>query len=82
MNNMRTIAITIEEPMLERVDRLASGSGQKRRNRSQIIREAVREYVSRVERHAQEEHEAAIVRRHRVQLARQARALVRAQAKP
>lgn len=79
---MKTIAITIEEPMLERVDRLASGPGRKKRNRSQIIREAVREYVSRVEQLAQEEREAAIVRRHRVPLARQAQALVRAQAKP
>lgn len=68
--------------MLERIDRLAAASGQKRRNRSHVIREAVRDYVSRVEQHAEEEREAAVVRRHSGKLALQARALVRQQAKP
>ena len=79
---MKTIAITIDEPVLERVDRLARRSGPKRRNRSQIIREAVREYVSRIEHQAEDAREAAIVRQHRDRLARQARALVAEQAKP
>jgi len=76
---MKTIAITIDDEMLVRVDRLAGG--QARRNRSRVIRQAVHEYVSRLERAAEDEHEAAIVRRHRGRLARQARTLVRAQAK-
>ena len=76
ISNMRTIAITIEDDVLERVDRLAS------KNRSKAIRQAVREYVVRLEQEAQDAREAAIVRRHRSRLARQARALVRAQAKP
>ncbi|PWT86902.1 MAG: hypothetical protein C5B57_00240 [Blastocatellia bacterium] len=79
---MKTIAITIEEDILERVDRLAGRGDQSRSNRSHLIRQAVREYVSRLERLAEEEREAAIVRRHRLRLAQQARALVRAQAKP
>jgi metal-responsive CopG/Arc/MetJ family transcriptional regulator len=74
---MRTIAITIDDVTLERVDRVGRG-----RSRSSVIREAVREYVAHLERLADEEREAAIVRRHRGRLARQARALVRAQARP
>ena len=79
---MKTIAITIEEDVLDRLDRVAGGSGQAAGNRSRAIRQAVREYVSRVERSAEDEREAAIVRRHRGRLARQAGALVREQAKP
>jgi metal-responsive CopG/Arc/MetJ family transcriptional regulator len=72
---MKTIAITIDDDTIARVDRLARG------NRSQLIREAVREYVARLERLADEEREAAVVRRHRGRLKRQAAALVRAQAR-
>jgi hypothetical protein len=50
-------------------------------NRSRLLREAVREHVTRLERQAEEEREGAIVRRHRDRIARQAVALVRAQAK-
>jgi metal-responsive CopG/Arc/MetJ family transcriptional regulator len=46
---MKTIAITIEEAVLDRLDRLPHKRGEKKRNRSQIIREAVAEalYVRR-----------------------------------
>lgn len=77
---MKTIAITIDEDTLARVDRLASRDGTN--NRSQVIRQAVQEYVSRLERATEDEREDAIVRRHRSKLARQTRALVREQAKP
>ena len=80
--NMKTIAITIDEPVLERLDRLSRQPGDKRRNRSQIIREAVRQYVSRLEHDADTARETAVVRRHRGKLAAQVRALVRDQAKP
>lgn len=76
MSNMKTIAISIDEETLARVDRVAG------HNRSKLLREAVREHVTRLERLAEDEREAAIVRRHRGRLARQAAALVRAQAKP
>ena len=78
---MKTIAITIDEGTLGRVDRLAS-KGRTRSNRSRVIRLAVQEYVSRVERQAADEEEHAILHRHRDRLARQAAALVRSQAKP
>lgn len=73
---MKTIAISIDEDTLARVDRVGGGS------RSRVIRDAVREHVSRLERQAEEERESAIIGRHRGKLARQAAALVRAQAKP
>jgi metal-responsive CopG/Arc/MetJ family transcriptional regulator len=77
---MKTIAITIDEATLARVDWLAARDNST--NRSRIIREAVQEYVSRAERATEDEREDAIVRRHRGRLARQARALVGEQAKP
>jgi metal-responsive CopG/Arc/MetJ family transcriptional regulator len=73
---MKTIAITIDEDTLSRVDRIGG------RNRSRVIREAVQEHLTRLERLADEQREADVVRRHRGRLARQARALVRGQAKP
>ena len=74
---MKTIAITIDEHTLERVDRLGPGRG-----RSKLIREAVRQYVEHLERRAEDERETDVVRRHKRRLAKQARALVRAQARP
>jgi metal-responsive CopG/Arc/MetJ family transcriptional regulator len=71
---MKTIAITIDEETLASVDRLSRG-----RDRSKHIRQAVREYVERLELQAQLAREAEVVRVHRHRLARQARALVRAQ---
>ena len=81
IRNMKTIAITIDDDTLERVDRLGGRAGQARRNRSRVIRQAVQEYVSRLERTAENEREAAVIRRHSGRLARQASALVREQAK-
>ena len=78
---MKTIAITMDARTLDRVDRLASRQGSGRANRSRLIRQAVEEYVARLERAAHDEREAGIVRRHRGRLSRQASALVREQAK-
>ncbi len=77
---MKTIAITMDADTLARMDRLAARQGG-RANRSRLIREAVRDYVARLERAAGDEREAEVVRRHRGRLAREARALVRQQAK-
>jgi metal-responsive CopG/Arc/MetJ family transcriptional regulator len=74
-SNMKTIAFTIDDETLARLDRV-------RGNRSKLIREAVREHLARRDRLASEQQEARIVHRHRGRLARQARALVRSQAKP
>ena len=73
---MKTIAITIDDNTLARVDRAGAKS------RSRLIREAVSEYLDRRERAAAEQREAEVVRKHHRRLARQSRALVRAQARP
>ncbi len=79
---MKTIAISIDDETLARVDRLAGARIRTRTNRSLVIRRAVKEYVDRLERERAEQQEAAIVRRHRRRLAEAAAALVREQAKP
>ena len=78
---MKTIAITIEEDSLERIDRL-NMQGAEASNRSRVISTAVKEYLQRVERLAEEEREREIFRRNRGKLSRQAEALVKEQAKP
>ena len=78
---MRTIAITIDEDILDRIDRLASSSDGPA-NRSKVIREAIREYLTRADRFAEEAREREIFRRNRTKLANQAAALVKEQAKP
>ena len=77
---MKTIAITIEESALDRLDRLIRKGAGKRRNRSEVIRRAVEEYIARLERQLEEERERAIIHRHRHRLRREAAALVKEQA--
>jgi metal-responsive CopG/Arc/MetJ family transcriptional regulator len=67
--------------MLTRVDRLSGYRGGAS-NRSKIIRAAVAEYLTRIERTAEEERERDVFRRHRGRIRRQAAALVKEQAKP
>jgi metal-responsive CopG/Arc/MetJ family transcriptional regulator len=76
---VKTIAITIEDETLERVDRLAASGGST--NRSKIIRLAVDEYLTRLERAAREAREREALRRHAKRLARETAALVKEQAK-
>ena len=78
---MKTIAITIDDDILDRIDHLMERLPQ-RTNRSKIIREAVREYLVRVERTREEEREREIFRKNRKLLERQAEVLVKEQAKP
>ena len=78
---MKTIAITIDEHTLHRIDHFVAAGGATSRNRSQIIRQAVQEYLERRERLAEEEREREIFQRHRQRLARQAAALVKEQAR-
>ncbi len=54
---MRTIAITIDEDMLRRLDHPVAEQGTRIKNRSQVIRQALREYLMRLERLAEEERE-------------------------
>ena len=65
--------------MLSGVDRRA-GAGRSA-NRSKVIRQAVAEYLARLERAEEEERERAVFRRHRTRIRREAAALVRVQAK-
>ncbi len=78
---MKTIAITIEDTTLERVNRLAASGAGGSRNRSKIIRLAVDEYLTRLERAAREAREREALRRHAKRLARETAALVKEQAK-
>jgi hypothetical protein len=89
--NMKTIAVSIDEPTLERararVGRARSGKGRgqrggRPRTLSQIVREALRRELDRIEREEQEQHDRLAFRAHRTKLHRQARALVSEQAKP
>lgn len=77
--NMKTIAITIDENVLQRIDKFASRDSAG--NRSRFIREAVQERLSRIEREAEDEREREIIKRHRNLLQRQALALIKEQAK-
>ena len=73
----------MDEPTLRRLDELAARSGDRAgRNRSMLVREAVREYVQRAERTTTEAKERVILRKHRDRLQREAAALVREQAQP
>ena len=80
--NMKTISITVDEEILSRLDRLAEKGLEERSNRSSMVREAMREYVSRMERQVEEEREREVFRQQRTQLEKEAIALVREQATP
>lgn len=78
---MKTIAVSIDEPTILALDRLARGS-RGRRKRSELVRQALAEFLARREREEREGRERAAIARHRALLARQARALVAEQARP
>jgi len=79
---MKTIAVSIDESTLQHIDRLMAVESVPWKSRSEMIRQALREFVARLERLAEEEREREIFRRHRSRLNRQAEALVKEQAKP
>ncbi len=79
---MKTIAITIDEPTLKRLDRVMADKSTSWKTRSEVIRLAVQQFIARLERNAEEEREREIFRRHGARLNRQAAALVKEQAKP
>ena len=78
---MKTIAISIDEPTLGALDRLAR-KGRARGKRSELVREALAEFLARRESQEQEGLERTAIAKHRELLARQARAMVAEQAKP
>lgn len=78
---MKTIAATIDEVTLQHIDRLMTPEGAPWKSRSEMIRQALQEFIARRERLAEEEREREIFRRHRARLTRQAETLVKEQAK-
>jgi len=76
---MKTIAITIDEPTLKLLDDLTTAS-RGRRNRSALVRAALREFAEREERKETEAKEHQIFHKHRKRLAREARLLISEQA--
>ena len=77
---MKTIAISIDEPTLGALDRLVK-KGRVRGKRSELVREALVEFLARREDQEQEAVERAAIAKHRSLLARQAKAMVSEQAK-
>ncbi len=81
---METVAVTLDEKTLKALDSVAAASRRKnggRTNRSLVVRTAVQEYVERQIRIEAEEKERAILAKHRTRLAKEATALIRAQAR-
>jgi metal-responsive CopG/Arc/MetJ family transcriptional regulator len=78
---MKTIAISIDEPTLGALDRLAEKS-RRRGKRSELVREALVEFLARREDQELEAIERTAIAKHRALLARQAKAMVAEQAKP
>jgi metal-responsive CopG/Arc/MetJ family transcriptional regulator len=73
---MKTIAITIGEDMLNRIDAIAGA------NRSRLIREAIGDHLDRIEKVSEEKREGEILKRNRRKLHQEALALIKEQAKP
>ena len=83
--HMKTIAISIDEASLAAVDRLAQAAGRRRNgrkvpNRSEVVRQALREFLDRRRRHEREERDRRILSDHRGEIERQAASLVAEQA--
>jgi metal-responsive CopG/Arc/MetJ family transcriptional regulator len=78
---MKTIAVSIDEPTLHRIDRLMAQDDAEWKSRSEVVRQAVQQFVARLERVAEEDREREVFRQHRARLNRQAQALIKEQAK-
>jgi metal-responsive CopG/Arc/MetJ family transcriptional regulator len=76
---MKTIAVTIDEATLKMLDELSAG--QPARKRSALVRAALREFAERERRRVTELREREVFRKNRTQLARDARALIKEQAR-
>ena len=82
MPNMKTIAMTIDEPTLKRIDHLMASELVPWKSRSEVIRHAVQKLIKDLERANEEEREREIFHRHGARLNQQAAALIKEQAKP
>jgi len=85
---MRTIAISIDEGAFAALERLRTGgqgarpSRRRPLSRSEIIRNAIHDYLARRTKQEREARDRRILAAHRDTLARQAEALVAEQAEP
>lgn len=79
MTNMKTIAVTIDEATLKLLDDLHAA--QPGRKRSALVRVALREFAERERQRVVEAREREIFRKNRKHLERQARALIKEQAR-
>ena len=77
---MKTIAVTVDEVTLKLLDEL-TGTSPRLRNRSALVRTALREFAERERRQSAEAKDGAVFQKHRARLARQARRLVAEQAR-
>jgi Arc/MetJ-type ribon-helix-helix transcriptional regulator len=77
---MKTIAITIDEETLARIDELTASS-DRFGSRSALVRDALAAYVARERRIVEEKRERQVVRKHRQSLNEQLEALVDEQAR-
>ena len=82
ISNMRTITISIDAANLAALDRLARSTGRGRGGggRSEVIRQAVREYVARHRKREREESDRKVLAENRKTIERQVNALVAEQA--
>jgi metal-responsive CopG/Arc/MetJ family transcriptional regulator len=77
---MKTVVVTIDETTLNLLDELAASS-PRHRNRSVLVRVAVREFAERERKRKNEAHESEILHKYKKLLARHARALIAEQAR-
>jgi metal-responsive CopG/Arc/MetJ family transcriptional regulator len=77
---MKTITISIDESTLDALDRLVR-KGRVRGKRSELVREALVEFLARREDQEQGAVERVAIAKHRSLLARQTKAMISEQAK-
>ena len=77
---MKTIAITIDDETLARIDELTASSNRFG-SRSALVRDALAGYVARERRIVEEERERQVIRKHKQSLNEQLEALVDEQAR-
>ena len=78
IRNMKTISITVDEEILNRLDQLGDRE-EGGPNRSSMIRDAMKAWVLQKEREREEARERVIFRKNRSRLDKQAAALVEEQ---
>ena len=85
---VKTIAVTIDEATLRALDRFTASSGRAKKgrarhgNRSELVRQALQEFLARREQEQRERAEWEIWEQHIDQINRQAALLVAEQAEP